>query len=169
PSSGRREIPMSSMAFRGTVVLPGGLLPHAVVVVEKERIVGVGPESDVKVPAGAEVIDAGEGYVSPGFVDIHTHGGAGSDYMDGPPEAVRPATRAHACHGTTTLFPTTTTGTPAQLAAMLDAVEMVRRDWDVKDGARVAGVHWYGPYFATDKVGAHPKGYERNPDPAEYE
>src|SRR5262245_36713488 len=168
PSSGRREIPMSSKAFRGTVVLPAGLLPHGVVVAEKERIVAVGPESDVNVPAGAEVIDAHGGYVSPGFVDIHTHGGAGSDYMDGTPEAVRISNHAHARHGTTTLLPTTTTGTPAQLTAMLDAVELVRRDWGVKDGARVAGVHWYGPYFATDKVGAHPKGYERHPDPAEY-
>ena len=65
----------SSKAFRGTVVLPDGLLPQGVVVVEMERIVAVGPESEVKWPAGAEVIDAGEGYVSPGFVDIHTHGG----------------------------------------------------------------------------------------------
>jgi N-acetylglucosamine-6-phosphate deacetylase len=160
---------MSILVFRGTVVLPATLLPRGVVVVEDERIVAVGPESDVERPAGAEVIDAHEGYVSPGFVDIHTHGGAGSDYMDGTPEAVRTANRAHARHGTTTLLPTTTTGTPAQLAAMLDAVVKVRRDWNVKDGARIAGVHWYGPYFATDKVGAHPKGYERNPDPAEYE
>ena len=44
-----------------------------------------------------------------------------------------------------------------------------RENWNVSDGARIAGVHWYGPYFATDKVGAHPKGFERNPDPAEYE
>jgi N-acetylglucosamine-6-phosphate deacetylase len=159
---------MSSIVFRGTVVLPDVLLPRGVVVVEGERIVAVGPEADVKWPAGAEVIDAHEGYVSPGFVDIHTHGGAGSDYMDGTPEAVRASNRAHARHGTTTVLPTTTTGTPAQLAAMLDAAELVRRDWSVKDGARVAGVHWYGPYFASDKVGAHPRGYERNPDPAEY-
>src|SRR5262245_56111146 len=158
----------SSKVFRGTVVLPAALLSHGIVVVERERIVAVGPESEVKWPAGAEVIDAREGYVSPGFVDIHTHGGAGSDYMDGTPEAVRVSNRAHARHGTTTLLPTTTTGTPAQLAAMLDAVETVRRTWTVEDGARIAGVHWYGPYFATDKVGAHPKGYERNPDPAEY-
>jgi N-acetylglucosamine-6-phosphate deacetylase len=52
---------------------------------------------------------------------------------------------------------------------MLDAVGQVRDAWTVNDGARIAGVHWYGPYFATDKVGAHPKGFERNPDPAEYE
>jgi N-acetylglucosamine-6-phosphate deacetylase len=101
-------------------------------------------------------------------VDIHTHGGAGSDYMDGTPEAVRIANRAHAHHGTTTIFPTTTTGTLAQLVAMLDAVEQVARTWNMTDGARIAGVHWYGPYFAKEKVGAHPKGFERNPDPAEY-
>src|SRR5262245_41275161 len=101
---------MPSLVFRGTVVLPAALLPQGVVVVEDERIVAVGPESDVKLPAGAEVIDAHEGYISPGFVDIHTHGGAGSDYMDGTPEAVRISNRAHARHGTTTIFPTTTTG-----------------------------------------------------------
>jgi N-acetylglucosamine-6-phosphate deacetylase len=139
--SGGREIPMSSTVFRGTVVLPAELLPRGVVVVDKGRIVVVGPESDVKVPAGAEVIDAQEGYVSPGFVDIHTHGGTGSDYMDSTPEAVRISNRAHARHGTTTLLPTTTTGTPAQLASMLDAVTAVRDGWAVKDGARVAGVH----------------------------
>ena len=160
---------LSGMAFRGTVVLPDNLLPRGVVVVDEGRIVAVGPEGDVAPPAGVEVVDAEDGYISPGFVDIHTHGGAGSDYMDGTPEAVRIANRAHARHGTTTIFPTTTTGTPAQLSAMLDAVEQVGREWTVEDGARIAGVHWYGPYFATEKVGAHPKGYERHPDPAEYQ
>jgi len=159
----------SGFAFRGTVVLPEYLLYEGVVVVENERLVAVGPACDLNLPAGVEIIDTGDGYISPGFVDIHTHGGAGSDYMDGTPEAVRIANRAHARHGTTTIFPTTTTGTPAQLSAMLDAVEQVRRSWSVDDGARIAGAHWYGPYFAKEKVGAHPKGFERNPDPLEYE
>lgn len=160
---------MPSLVFRGTVVLPEKLLPQGVVVVDNERIVAVGAAGDVTLPAGAQVIDAQAGYISPGFIDIHTHGGAGSDYMDGTTAAVRVANQAHARHGTTTVFPTTTTGTPAQLSAMLDAVQEVQRDWRIGDGSRIAGVHWYGPYFATEKVGAHPKGYERNPDPAEYE
>jgi N-acetylglucosamine-6-phosphate deacetylase len=159
---------MPVIVFRGTLILPAELLAQAVMIVENERIVAIGPARELKVPAGAKIIDVPDGYISPGFVDIHTHGGDGSDYMDGTPEAVRIANRAHARHGTTTIFPTTTTGTPAQLAAMLDAVQHVARDWKVADGARIAGVHWYGPYFATEKVGAHPKGYERNPDPAEY-
>ncbi|MCE9530825.1 MAG: amidohydrolase family protein [Planctomycetes bacterium] len=159
---------MPSIVFRGTVVRPDDLLPQGAVVVENERIVAVGPASEVKLPIGARVIDAADGFISPGFIDIHTHGGAGSDYMDGRPAAVRVANRAHARHGTTTIFPTTTTGTAEQLTAMLDAVELVACSWTHEDGARIGGVHWYGPYFATEKVGAHPKGYERNPDPAEY-
>src|SRR5262245_10050647 len=120
---------MEWIIFRGTVVLPPELLPQGVVVVEDGRIVTVGPEDNVKLPAGAPAIEAHDGYISPGFIDIHTHGGAGSDYMDGTPEAVRIANRAHARHGTTTIFPTTTTGTPTQLVAMLDAVEAVARRW----------------------------------------
>ena len=160
---------MTTIVFRGKVVLPAAVLPQGILLVEDDRIVAVGPERELTPPVDAEVIDLDDGYIAPGFVDIHTHGGAGSDYMDGTPEAVRIANRAHARHGTTTIFPTTTTGTPAQLSNMLDAVDEVRRAWTVNDGARIGGVHWYGPYFATEKVGAHPKGYERNPDPAEYE
>jgi N-acetylglucosamine-6-phosphate deacetylase len=159
---------MKNLVFRGTVILPSRLLTGGIVVAENGRIVAVGTQGEVDVPVGAEVVDAGDGYISPGFVDIHTHGGAGSDYMDGTVEAVRTVNRSHARHGTTTIFPTTTTGRPEQLATMLDVVETVRREWRAKDGSRIAGVHWYGPYFASDKVGAHPKGFERHPDPAEY-
>jgi N-acetylglucosamine-6-phosphate deacetylase len=144
------------------------VLSDGAVVVQDERILAVGLEREIKRPVGAAMVDAADGYISPGFVDIHEHGGDGSDYMDGTSEAVRIANRTHARHGTTTVFPTSTTGTRSQLAAMLDSVEDVAEDWTVSDGARIGGVHWYGPYFASDKIGAHPKGYERNPDPAEY-
>src|SRR6476659_3636982 len=118
---------MPSILFRGSVILPTRLLPRGAVVVEDQRIIAVGSQDDVQTPDGATVVDAGDGYVSPGFIDIHTHGGAGSDYMDGTSEAARIVNRSHARHGTTTIFPTTTTGTTEQLAAMLDAVEEVAR------------------------------------------
>ena len=47
--------------------------------------------NDVMLPVGAEIIHGVDGSLSPGFVDIHRHGGAGSDFMDGTPDAVRMA------------------------------------------------------------------------------
>ncbi len=152
----------------GTAVLPDRLVPNAVVTCSAGRITAVGPARKVRVPRDAEVIDARGGYLSPGFVEIHVHGGDGADYMDGTPEAVRTANRAHTRHGTTSIFPTTTTGSPAQLDAMLKACAVVQREWRVTDGARLMGVHFYGPYFAEDKLGAHAAEGRRDPLPAEY-
>jgi len=114
------------------------------------------------------VVDAGGGYISPGFVDQHVHGALGADFMDGTTDAVKLACKGHTKYGTTSIFPTTTTGRPEQITAMLDACEAVRKSWKPGDHSRIDGVHFYGPYFASDKVGAHPKGYERHPDPKEY-
>ena len=150
----------------GTAVLPDKLLPDAVVVCEGGCITRVGRTR--KLPQGATLVDARGGYIAPGFVDIHVHGGDGADFMDGTVAAVRTACRAHARHGTTTIFPTTTTGSPEQLGAMLAACVELQRGGTAADGARVAGVHFYGPYFAPDKVGCHSQAGRRDPDAREY-
>lgn len=157
------------LAFTGTIILPEGLLSEGVVLCKGGRIIAVGPAGEVPVPREATVVAAGDGYISPGYVDIHVHGGAGADYMDGTHEAVVTANRAHARHGTTSIFPTTTTGSRAQIDAMLRVARDVRDTWQPEDGARVAGVHFYGPYFAEDKVGCHLASGRRDPTPEEYE
>lgn len=153
--------------LNGTAILPDGLIENAMVVCQGGVITSVGPARR-KLPAGAEIIDAKGGYISPGYVDIHVHGGAGADFMDGTVDAVRAACQAHALHGTTTLFPTTTTGSPAQIEAMLSACAVVRKNRSAKDGAIIAGVHLYGPFFAEDKVGCHSFEGRRSPSEAEY-
>lgn len=156
------------VVFSGTLILPDGLLENGAVVCRGGRIVAVGPRSEVAVPADAEVIAVAEGFIGPGYIDIHVHGGGGADFMDGTPDAVRTANRTHARHGTTTILPTTTTGSREQITAMLHACQTVQRSWRLTDGARIAGVHFYGPYFAEEKVGCHLKSGRRDPDPAEY-
>jgi N-acetylglucosamine-6-phosphate deacetylase len=148
--------------FRGDVVLPDRTLENGCVVCEKGRIVSVGK----RVPRGATLIEGA--YIVPGYVDLHVHGGEGADYMDGTADAVRIVNRAHLRRGTTSIFPTTTTGTTAELDRMLTACAEVRREWSIDDGARIEGVHYYGPYFAADKVGCHSVAGRRDPQADEY-
>ena len=150
-----------------TAILPDRLIEQAWVICEKGKIVSVSKKKP-KISVEVEVIDGRGGYLAPGFIDIHVHGGDGADFMDGTSEAVRVACRAHARHGTTTIFPTTTTGSPEQIHAMLDAVNTVQSEKRVTNGARIAGVHLYGPFFAEDKVGCHSAAGRREPTAAEY-
>src|SRR5947209_5651085 len=113
----------SPICFRGAVVLPDRVMEEGTVVCEGDRIVSVGHRQ----PRGVPVVEGH--YIVPGYVDLHVHGGGGADYMDGTPEAVRTVNRVHLRHGSTTLFPTTTTGTTGELARMLRACAEVRRNW----------------------------------------
>jgi N-acetylglucosamine-6-phosphate deacetylase len=150
-----------------TAILPDRLIEGAWVWCENGRIVSITTKRPKGAPDAA-VVDGRGGYLAPGFIDLHVHGGDGADFMDGSPGAVRAVCRAHARHGTTTIFPTTTTGSPEQILAMLDAVKAVRSERLVDNGSRIAGVHLYGPFFAEDKVGCHAPEGRRSPTEAEY-
>jgi N-acetylglucosamine-6-phosphate deacetylase len=153
--------------FHGRVVLADRILEEGSVVCRGDRIETV--RRGRSAPRGAAVIDSQRGWIVPGLVDIHVHGGEGADYMDGAAEAVKTVNRAHLRRGTTTIFPTTTTGSPAQVRRMLDACLEVQRNWSPADGAQIAGVHLYGPYFAEKKVGCHSVAGRRDPSAGEYD
>ena len=74
--------------------------------VDGDRIAAVGDGPPPDLPG--ERIDLAGGYLAPGFIDLHVHGGDGADFMDGTIEAFQTVCRAHARHGTTSLLPTTT-------------------------------------------------------------
>ena len=155
------------MAIAGDIILPDRILEQGLVLVEDGRIASIQPAWDI--PEGVRRVQHTGRFIAPGYVDIHVHGAAKADYMDGAAEAVRTVNRAHARHGTTTIFPTTTTGSRARLEAMISACEDVRDTWIAADGARIGGVHFYGPYFAPDKVGCHSPDGRRDPVREEYE
>ena len=114
-----------------------------------------------------EEYDAKGNYVSPGFIDIHVHGGNGFEYVDGTKDAVVEATNIHAEHGTTTIFPTISAYDYEKTAKALDAVSDYKNDEKVL--ADIPGVHLEGPYFSPKQGGAQDPRFIRTPDKAEYE
>jgi N-acetylglucosamine-6-phosphate deacetylase len=157
----------SDFCLNGSVITPEMVLSDVFLLVENGKIAGISIRRPSSYKGAVTRIDSG--YISPGFVDIHVHGGAGADYMDGNTEAVRTANLAHLRHGTTTIFPTTTTGSTEQLNRMIEACAAVRDGWSVADGAFIGGIHFYGPYFAEEKVGCHSVEGRRDPVAEEYD
>jgi N-acetylglucosamine-6-phosphate deacetylase len=153
------------MLFRsGRIVLPHQVFPDGWVQVIGGRIASFG--TGAAPPTGGSVIELDGAYLTPGFVDLHVHGGAGADFMDGTAEAFRTVCRAHAQHGTTSLLPTTTVARHEQHLAFLDVCRRVRREGT--GGASILGAHFYGPYFAPEARGCHPAGPVRPPIAEEY-
>jgi N-acetylglucosamine-6-phosphate deacetylase len=155
----------SALHFHGgSVVLADRLMEGGQVQVAGGRIRAVG--SALTPPAGAEVIDLRGGYLAPGYVDLHVHGGAGADFMDGTAAAFRTVCQAHARHGTTSMLPTTTVARHEQHLAFLDVCRRLKDEGT--GGARILGAHFYGPYFAREARGCHPAAPVRPPMPDEY-
>jgi N-acetylglucosamine-6-phosphate deacetylase len=153
-----------------TLVLPDREMAEGAIDVAAGRIAAVGRPRDLGAPPGP-AIDAGGAFVTPGFVDLHVHGGDNADFMDGTIAAFETAIRAHTRHGTTSIVPTSTVGRHDQTIAFLAAARSLhRRGAQPELGlCRVAGAHLYGPYFNEEKVGCHPKDPARPPTPAEYD
>lgn len=158
------DAPREWRLVNATLVLPDRVVPAAAVHVREGRIVAAGASLP---PWNGEVVDAGGIFAAPGFVDMHVHGGGGADFMDGTPAAFETVTAAHTRHGTTSIVPTTTVARHEQTMRFFETCRAMKRR--TTGGARVVGAHLYGPYFAEEKVGCHPKDPARPPTPGEYE
>ncbi len=149
----------------GKLITPFRIVENGTLLIENGKIVGTG-EGEMSFP-GAEEIDAAGNYVSPGFIDMHTHGGGGYDFMDGTPEAFREAARTHVRFGTTALVPTTLTAEKEDLLELLESYKQVKDE--NFGGAQFLGLHLEGPYFAMSQKGAQDPRYIRNPQREEYQ
>jgi N-acetylglucosamine-6-phosphate deacetylase len=158
---------MSLLFVNGSIVLDDRLLDPGAVRVDEGRISGVHPSIRLRDGDACRVINLERGYLVPGFVDLHVHGGAGADFMDATETAFRTVCQAHLRHGTTSLLPTTTVARHEQHLAFLDVCRRLKGEGT--GGARILGAHFYGPYFAHEARGCHPGGPVRPPAATEYE
>jgi len=152
--------------INGRVIAPHSVLEQHCVVIDGGKIKQVAPTSQVLWPEDAQVIDAQNNFVAPGFVDMHVHGALGRDTMDGTVEALAQITKFHVTGGTTAMTPTTTTHSTEKISAALQAIaDAMGHDFG---GAQIVGAHVEGPYISRERNGAQPVQYIRDANPAEY-
>lgn len=159
-----RSVEQQLKIFNGRIITPNGIVDGGSVLVGDGKIIAVST-SDIEAPE-ALTVDAGGMYVSPGFIDIHVHGGGGHDFMDNTAGAFLAIADIHARHGTTAMLPTTLTSSKADLLETLEVYEAAEKK--NLTGAQFIGMHLEGPYISPAQRGAQDPRYIRDPDPAEY-
>jgi N-acetylglucosamine-6-phosphate deacetylase len=135
--------------LRGRGFVAGSIHDDVVVVIEEGRFADVrlairetDPEPNV-----------GGGLMVPGFIDVHVHGAAGFDFMDGDAETTRRVCEAHLREGTTALAATSLSGSREAIAAALRAAFAVAREPGPGEAA-IVGVNLEGPYLSPARAGA---------------
>lgn len=156
---------MSSVLFRGGKIITATGISDGEVLTKDGVICEVSLGGKVSGEA-EQVINLEGKYLSPGFIDIHTHGAGGVDFMDRTAGSMEQACKMHLKHGTTSIVPTTLTSTKENLLDFLRFFNTVELKRDAMP--EILGLHLEGPYFAESQKGAQDPKYLRNPDPEEY-
>ena len=145
------------MLLRGPrVVTPDGVRDSAEVELADGRIVAV---RDERGTGGAT--DLGPGWLVPGFVDLHCHGGGGASFLTTDPDEITRAAAFHAAHGTTAMLASLVSDDVDVLCAQLDAIAEVVDTCSTP----VVGAHLEGPFLSAARCGAQNPAHLIDPDP----
>lgn len=150
-----------SLVIHSARIVDGGeILEDGWVRIEDGIVAARGSGSDWT--TADEVVDAttvaGTGaLLTPGFIDIHGHGGAGAAFDDGV-EAIRTGRALHRAHGTTRAVISLVTASVDALAESVAAIaDLTETDADV------LGSHLEGPFLDPGHHGAHEPSLLRHP------
>lgn len=152
--------------YNAQLILPDKIIDKGYLTIEDNKIVGLGTGNYEQSMLQEELIDANGNFVSPGFIDIHVHGGGNSDFMDGTVEAYLNIAETHARYGTTSLLPTTLTSTKEELLNTFSVYKQANAE--NSKGAQFLGLHLEGPYFSYNQRGAQDPQFLKVPKREEY-
>ena len=139
---------MKTVFTNGRIILADRILDGCSVIVEDGVISDVTRGNT----AADKVVDLGGRYLAPGFIDMHTHGAGGHDFMDGTEEAIKGACMTHLSHGTTSIVPTTLTCLNSELFNFFEVFRKVKAGWH--EEPNLLGIHLEGPFFNAAQAGA---------------
>ncbi|MDO4242406.1 MAG: amidohydrolase family protein [Actinomyces sp.] len=157
---------MSSAAVRGRVVTPEEVIDDGVVVLAEGRIVWVGPAERAGAAGHGEAVSSAHtapegGFVLPGLVDVHCHGGGGESFPNAEtPAQAMTCVMEHRRHGTTSLVASCVT---AEARTLIERVGLLA---GLCEDGEIAGIHLEGPFVSVERCGAQDPAHIIDPDAA---
>lgn len=149
-----------TMIFNGRVITETHIIEEGFVCIENGKITRIGrgkPEGE-----GFREIDARGNYISPGFVDMHTHGIMDVDFMDSGVEDLQRGFIEYAKRGVTRVNGTLLSNPLERIISQIAVIREAREK--SREGALLHGVHVEGPYLAPRCRGGHALEYLKHPE-----
>ncbi|QAY65123.1 N-acetylglucosamine-6-phosphate deacetylase [Paenibacillus protaetiae] len=146
------QIVLENRIIQGNVLVQDGIITH----------ISADGEAAVPAHAGWTVVDGQGGWLLPGFIDIHVHGGFGADFMDADAGSYDAITRFHSSHGTTGMLATTVTASKEAIEQVLAAAHSYCSG--NMPYAALLGVHLEGPFISEKWPGAQNPAFIAEPN-----
>jgi len=114
-----------------------------------------------------EVNNLGDSRITPGYIDIHTHGFHGHDITSGTQHDIAAMAQELPRIGVTSFFPTIASTGKTETVAQIERIVAAARRQSDEQGTEIAGIRLEGPFISRMKKGAQYEPAIRRPDPLE--
>ena len=152
---------MKTWIRNGILLTPFRKIYGGSCIVENGKIIQILESGELPHPEPMDLIDAKGQYIAPGFIDVHVHGGGGTEVMGADTDDIVKMCSAHSRYGTTSILPTTLAAPVPQLC---EAIEAVKNAVDKCKECNILGVHLEGPFLSAKQCGAQNPEYVYSAD-----